>query len=283
MLTVFQSLQPGVQNTLESRMPDVKQAVGYQQISAHFQRQDGKRFLEDARPCPGDSILDLGCGTGELSAYLAQLAGQEGKVVAVDPDVDRIQVALKSHTSVKNLVFLEGSASNFPRMGTEAYDIIFCNYVLHWIPDKEELFKNMFSSLKPTGKIALQYSDHMPTLYDHAYRELNPENITRIIDMHYFESRSGVENICKAAGFDIVKSYDVKRSDHQFENGESIRKYFWATTHGVFDPQLVTEDRLATFCDRYSIGGGAPFRFLGEGDFHSALIAAKPAKPVIAG
>lgn len=87
-------------------MSDVKQAVGYQQISALFQRQDGKRFLEDARPRPGDAVLDLGCGTGELSAFLAQLVGQEGNVVAVDPDIDRIQMAQKSHKSVKNLVFL---------------------------------------------------------------------------------------------------------------------------------------------------------------------------------
>ena len=145
--SISKSLQLGVQSKLESRMPDVKQAVGYQQISAHFQRQDGKRFLEDARPCPGDSILDLGCGTGELSAYLAQLVRQEGKVVAVDPDVDRIQVAQKSHISVKNLVFLEGSASNFPRMGTETYDIIFCNYVLHWIQEKKKSFSGTCSAV----------------------------------------------------------------------------------------------------------------------------------------
>lgn len=257
-------------------MPDVKQAAGYQQISAHFQRQDGRRLLEDAKPCPGDTVLDLGCGTGELSTYLAQLVGQEGKVVAVDPDGDRVKVAQKTHTTVKNLTFLEGSASSFPGMGSETYDIIFCNYVIHWIPDKEELFRNMFSSLKPAGKIALQYSDHMPSLYDHAYRELNPENIKRIEDMHYFETRSVVEKICKAAGFEIVKSYDVGRSDHVFQNAESIRKYFWATTHGVFDPQLVSEDRLIDFCVRYSNREGAPFKFLGEGDFHSALIAAKP-------
>ena len=42
----------------------------------------------DVCPRAGDIILDLGCGTGDLSAYLAELVGPNGKVVAVDPDKD---------------------------------------------------------------------------------------------------------------------------------------------------------------------------------------------------
>ena len=34
--------------------------------------------------------MDLGCGTGELSAYLADLVGPDGNVVAADPDKERI-------------------------------------------------------------------------------------------------------------------------------------------------------------------------------------------------
>ena len=97
---------------------------------------DGQIFIE-TEVClqPGDTILDLGCGTGELSAYLAELAGHEGKVVAVDPDKERLLLAQQSQFGgVKNLSFVEGSASNFP--GINSYDIIFSNYVIHWIPDK---------------------------------------------------------------------------------------------------------------------------------------------------
>ena len=61
--------------------------------------------------------MDLGCGTGELSVYLAELVGRQGKVVAVDPDIDRIQVAGESHKGIENLTFIEGSADNFPGMG----------------------------------------------------------------------------------------------------------------------------------------------------------------------
>ena len=117
-------------------------------------------FIEtDVCPQAGDAILDLGCGTGELSAYLAELVGPEGKVVGVDPDKERILLAQQSYSAVKNLSFVEGNASNFPGIGSESYDIIFSNYVIHWISDKQQLFKNMFKGLNPEGKIAIQYSD----------------------------------------------------------------------------------------------------------------------------
>ena len=48
---------------------------------------EGKKFIEtEVCPQAGDTILDLRCGTGELSAYLTELVGPEGNVVAVDPN-----------------------------------------------------------------------------------------------------------------------------------------------------------------------------------------------------
>ena len=114
-----------------------------------MQKLDGETIIEtDVCPHVGDAILDLGCGIGELSVYLAELVGPEGKVIAVDPDKERIQLARQSHSGIKNLSFEEGSAANFPGIGSKSYDIIFCNLVHHWISDKEQVFKSMFDSLK---------------------------------------------------------------------------------------------------------------------------------------
>ena len=78
-------------------------------------------FIEtEVCPQAGDTILDLGCGTGELSAYLAELVGPEGKVVAVDPDKERVLLAKQSFGEVKNLSFVESSASNFPGIGSDS-------------------------------------------------------------------------------------------------------------------------------------------------------------------
>ena len=256
-------------------------AEGYKQNSSR-QRQFGRQLIQDyVNPLPGAAILDLGCGTGELSTYLAELVGQNGSVTGVDPDVDRIKVAQESHKGVKNLSFVEGSTSNFPGVGSETYDIIYSSAVLHWVPDKKEAFENMFSSLKPAGKIVLWYNDRLPTTHDRVYRELNPENLEKLLNRLHCETRPVIEEICTTAGFDILKSYDVKLGDttHVFENGESLCNFFWATTHGVFDPKLVTEDRLASFCARYSSGKAGEIKLCpAENDFYSVLVAVKPAK-----
>ena len=73
-------------------------AKGYREAAISVQKLDGKTFIQtDVCPKAGDTILDLGCGTGELSAYLAELVGAEGKVIGVDPDKERIQLARETH------------------------------------------------------------------------------------------------------------------------------------------------------------------------------------------
>ena len=100
----------------------------------------------------------------------------------------------------------------------------------------------------------------MTTYSDHAYRErLNPENLERIQNMYHVKTRPEIENMYIAAGFHIVKSYDVKRNDRVFGNGANLCSFLWATTHGAFDLRLVTEGRLREFCARYaSRDAGAP-------------------------
>ena len=155
-------------------------AKSYQQVSL-FQREHGKMLIDDIEIHRGH-ILDLGCGTGELSAYLSELVGQDGRVVAVDPDNYRVEVARESHREVKNLAFHEGSSASFPGMDSETYDVIFSNFVFHWIKDKEEAFKNMFWSLKPAGKIVLTYGDRLPSIVHKIYRELqNSESMERML------------------------------------------------------------------------------------------------------
>ncbi|XP_022782230.1 uncharacterized protein LOC111323191 [Stylophora pistillata] len=253
-------------------------ADSYKQISL-VQRGKGKELIDEIEIHRGDVILELGCGTGELSAYLAELVGEDGRVVAVDPDIYRLEVARESHSEVKNLAFREGSSADFAGMGSETYNLVFCNFVFHWIQDKEEAFKNMFCSLKPAGKIVLSYGDRFPSFYDKIYRELqNSESKERMLNKRFYERKTKIEEMCSAAGFDIVKSVDIKMEDFEFENVESMCSFVWATNQGRFDRELVTKDKIANFCARYTSGENSkPFTvFTDEGDNYCVLIAVKP-------
>ena len=239
-------------------------ALGYKQVSRAVQKVDGQMFIEtDVCPQAGDAILDLGCGTGELSAYLAKLVGPEGKVVSVDPDKERILLAQQSFGEVKNLSFVEGSASNFPGIGSESYDIIFSNYVIHWIPGKQELFNNMFEGLKHGGKIAIQYVDYICPFVSCAFKELNPENAEKLYNMFHCEERPKIEQYCSSAGFRISKSYDTHSTQQVFQSIESFLNWLWSSTHGAFDPTLVTEERLQRYLPYSSRDGKPPFDFRG--------------------
>ena len=237
-------------------------ALGYKQSSLSVQKVDGQIFIEtEVCPQPGDTILDLGCGTGELSAYLAELVGPEGKVVAVDPDKERVLLAQQSFREVKNISFVEGSASNFP--GINSYDIIFSNYVIHWIPDKQQLFKNMFESLKHGEKIAVQYSDYICPFVSSAFKELNCENSERICNMYHYQRRPKIEQYCSSAGFRIAKSSDTHSIQPVFQTIDSLLNWIWSSSHGAFDPALVTEERLQRYYPYSSRDGKPPFDFRG--------------------
>ena len=67
--------------------------------------------------------------TEELSTNFAELEGQDGRVVAVDPDTYRVVVARESHRKVKNLAYHEGSAASFPGTDSETYDMVFSSFV----------------------------------------------------------------------------------------------------------------------------------------------------------
>ena len=228
-------------------------AEGYQQSSLSEQKVDGEVFIQtDVCPKVGDVILDLGCGTGELSAYLAELVGPEGKVIGVDPDKERIQLAKETHNQIENLSFVEGSAINFPGIGAEVYDIVFSNYALHWMGNKQQVFNNMFESLKVGGKVAVQYMSYLPLFDYNAYVLLNPENAERIFRLFHFESKTKIDRYCLLAGFEIIRSFDIHCKGPVFETVQEFLEWQWSTTCGLFDPSLPTEEGLQKYLAPYT-------------------------------
>lgn len=104
--------------------------------------------MELLNPARGEQILDLGCGTGHLSAEIAR-AGAE--VVGVDRSPAMIEEARRNYPELR-----------FEAMGAEEmrfdgpFDAVFSNAVLHWIRKPEKALRAVSSVLKPGGRFVAE-------------------------------------------------------------------------------------------------------------------------------
>ena len=135
-----------------------KYAALYSAVSSG-QFKTGCSFIDTLDVKPGFKVLDMGCGTGELTKYIAEQVGNLGVVVGVDPDAARINVAKENMKMVSNARFHVGnSESSFLNNNQDYYDLHFSNHVYHWLNDDEKAsyVKVAFECLKPGGLIAFQ-------------------------------------------------------------------------------------------------------------------------------
>ena len=100
------------------------------------------------------SILEVGCGTGQLSIYFS--IGTNNNVVALDPTIQSLNLAKKfaDSNSISNIKFL--NADIFDDVLTDQYfDFIWCNGVLHHTKDPYGAFKILIKSLKSKGYVLI--------------------------------------------------------------------------------------------------------------------------------
>ena len=224
----------------------VHAAVLYRE-RANVQRREGREFIAEISPKPGDTILDIGCGTGELTAYLAELVGPTGKVIGVDPDCARIKLAQESYQHIaENLTFVEGCGDKFPDMDQGKYDLIFSSSVLHWIFNKEQVFSAAYRSLKPGGKVAFFYLPENPLLVTKVILELFPQISEQILKLWCYEDKEVVKQYCLNAGFTITKNHEFSESE-SFDNVLDFCRWFDGATHGLANVSSISKERLDKF------------------------------------
>jgi trans-aconitate 2-methyltransferase len=98
---------------------------------------------------PGEQILDLGCGTGALTADIAATGAE---VLGVDRSAEMIEVARKKYP---NLRFEVCDARTLPFAGK--FDAVFSNAALHWIPEAERVVNGVARALRHSGRFVAEF------------------------------------------------------------------------------------------------------------------------------
>ena len=108
-------------------------------------------LLALVRPRAGMSVVDLGCGTGDLTLSLHErLAARH--TLGVDASASMLERA--ATLRAPGLRFDRGDIADFSP--EEKLDLIFSNAALHWLPDHPRLIARLAGGLAPGGQIAFQ-------------------------------------------------------------------------------------------------------------------------------
>jgi trans-aconitate 2-methyltransferase len=117
-------------------------------------------------PVPGGRVIDLGCGSGELTAILHQRL-EAAETVGVDRSAEMLRAA--ADVDVPAVSFREGDIGSFDDPG--AWDVVVASASLHWVPDHADVLARWTDSLRPGGQLAVQ----VPANAEHPSHRLSGE------------------------------------------------------------------------------------------------------------
>lgn len=126
----------------------------YKKHSSH-QFRAALEILDTLNVSHYKSILDLGCGSGDVTAEIATRA-PDARVIGIDSSQDMIKAALANHNKRTNLFFIIADAQNELPFEQRSFDLVFSSAALLWIKNKQAVFDNLNKCLMPGGHIVLK-------------------------------------------------------------------------------------------------------------------------------
>jgi len=112
-----------------------------------FVARGGETLVDLLDPSPGERVLDLGCGTGDLTAKIAE---RGASVVGLDSDKSMIA---RARARFPDLEFVHGDGHEFS-LGT--FDSVFSNAALHWLTRPQEVTSAVRAALRAGGRFVAE-------------------------------------------------------------------------------------------------------------------------------
>ncbi|WP_093225914.1 trans-aconitate 2-methyltransferase [Sphingomonas sp. NFR15] len=115
------------------------------------------RFFGGIGIAPGARVLDVGCGNGDLSRYVAELAGPSGEIIAIDRSEQALAMARKIDVDARAAPIRYHAvdlSDDLPDLGR--FDAIVGRRVLMYLPDATKAVQRLAAMAKPDGILAFQ-------------------------------------------------------------------------------------------------------------------------------
>ncbi|EDP71377.1 Cyclopropane-fatty-acyl-phospholipid synthase [Flavobacteriales bacterium ALC-1] len=181
----------------------------------------GESLVDVLDPKPEETILDLGCGTGELTYSISK---KTLNIIGMDYSPEMIASAKVNFPEIQ---FFVKDAANFNF--DIQFDSIFSNATLHWILDYKSCVKSMYHNLKPNGKLIIEFGGKdnvgliVKTLRNHLkqYGYIEQSQLKQ----WYFPSIGEYCQVLEKVGFRVTLAQHYDRPTELRENNNGIKDW----------------------------------------------------------
>lgn len=174
-----------------------------------------ERLFREAGVGPGQRVLDIGSGVGDVALLAARLVGPSGEVVGIERDPRSIARARARVTEagLRNVSFAQSDVSQIP--GGTYFDAAVGRFILMWVPDPVSVLRSVSQQVRPGGVVAFQEPYWAPLLALLAPLPLWSATASLI---HETFRRSGAKPGTRARALPIIPRSRVTWTNHAFRN-----------------------------------------------------------------
>lgn len=153
---------------------------------------------------PGDSVLDVGCGTGDLTMAAGAMAGSSGKVYGIDAASEMIDVARSKAAKAANAVEFRVDLIEALSFPDDHFDVVLSSLMMHHLPDdlKRKGLAEVYRVLKPGGHVVIVDMKRPVSLHDRLMTRL-------LLHGKMDTGAQDLPALVKAAGFTQIETRDA--------------------------------------------------------------------------
>jgi trans-aconitate 2-methyltransferase len=195
-------------------------------------------MLELLAPRPNERIIDLGCGTGPLTAMIAE---RGARVIGLDQSAEMIALARKQYP---NITFELADAASFTV--PEPQDAVFSNAVLHWVHPPAAAVAAIAGALRPGGRFVAEFGGKgcMARTIAAVNQAIGERDLER--RPWFFPSVGEYAPLLEAQGFEVRFATLFDRPTPLEEGKQGMRN--WLTMFGdYYIGKLAPSDREQVF------------------------------------
>lgn len=186
-----------------------------------FVHNYGESLIELLDPKENERILDLGCGSGQLTFKINELVKE---TIGIDKSAEMVTDA---KSKFPNIEFLVADASNF--RFDKKFDSIFSNATLHWVKNYKNAIKCMYENLNPGGKIVLEFGGkgNVKTIVNELRNSLRTKGykVQSDLDLWYFPSIGEYSTELESAGFRVLFAEHYDRPTELADEKSGIKDW----------------------------------------------------------